>query len=329
MLKAKALFAVKENENTEQKPIAPAANNPGQNPVAADPEQTTAAVEQEMKSAALAALEPEKEFVARIVTNLEKKHSAPASGKPEKVTGIKDLVGRKQNMRIESYGDENTVPEWITSLAVKLVENDSLIKDLILRLRQQYIHKQKEFSFSLSAWDEEDKQTIRTLFKEEMCGLLDSVSAEENSDILSGNLVMTPEAQNFLTGQYMEIGIYELIREILDELAAKHGRTYRLYRNVVVSTKAGLPENEFDIVIEWDGIFYVAEVKSGKKFEAWGMLADTGKKYGIVPDRLLLVDSYLSNVKARRIESFCRYYVSSLEKESLKEKVTRMISNDL
>ena len=42
MLKAKALFAVKENENTEQKPIDPAANNPGQNP-AAEPEHTTAA----------------------------------------------------------------------------------------------------------------------------------------------------------------------------------------------------------------------------------------------------------------------------------------------
>lgn len=328
MLKAKALFAVKENENTEQKPIDPAANNPGQNP-AADPEQTTAAAEQEKKSAALAALEPEREFVARIVTNLEKKHSAPAPEKPEKVTGIRDLVGRKQNMIIESYGDENTVPEWITSLAVKLVENDALIKDLILRLRQQYIHKQKEFSFSLSAWGEKDKRTIRTLFKEEMCGLVESVSAEENSDILSGNLVLTPEAQQFLTGQYMEIGVYEMIREILDELAAQHGRTYRLYRNVVVSTKAGLPENEFDIVIEWDGILYVIEVKSGKKFEAWGTLAGTGKKYGIVPDRLLLVDSYLSDVKARRIESFCRYYVSSLEKESLKEKVTRMISNDL
>ena len=82
-------------------------------------------------------------------------------------------------------------------------------------------------------------------------------------------------------------------------------------------------------IIEWDGILYVIEVKSGKKFEAWGTLAGTGKKYGIVPDRLLLVDSYLSDVKARRIESFCRYYVSSLEKESLKEKVTRMISNDL
>lgn len=328
MLKAKALFAVKENENTEQKPIDPAANNPGQNP-AADPEQTTAAAEQEKKSAALAALEPEREFVARIVTNLEKKHSAPAPEKPEKVTGIRDLVGRKQNMIIESYGDENTVPEWITSLAVKLVENDALIKDLILRLRQQYIHKQKEFSFSLSAWGEKDKRTIRTLFKEEMCGLVESVSAEENSYILSGNLVLTPEAQQFLTGQYMEIGVYEMIREILDELAAQHGRTYRLYRNVVVSTKAGLPENEFDIVIEWDGILYVIEVKSGKKFEAWGTLAGTGKKYGIVPDRLLLVDSYLSDVKARRIESFCRYYVSSLEKESLKEKVTRMISNDL
>lgn len=240
MLKAKSLFVVKENETTEQKPIAPAAINPEQNPVAA---------EQEKKSAALAALEPEKEFVARIVTNLEKRHPAPAPEKPEKVTGIRDLVGRKQNMIIESYGDENTIPEWITSLAVKLVENDPLIKDLILRLRQQYIHKQKEFSFSLSAWGEEDKWTIRTLFKEEMCGLVESVSAEDSSDILSGNLVLTPEAQHFLTGQYMEIGVYEMIREILDELAAQHGRTYRLYRNVIVSTKAGMPENEFDIVI--------------------------------------------------------------------------------
>ena len=69
MLKAKSLFVVKENETTEQKPIAPAAINPEQNPVAA---------EQEKKSAALAALEPEKEFVARIVTNLEKRHPAPA-----------------------------------------------------------------------------------------------------------------------------------------------------------------------------------------------------------------------------------------------------------
>ena len=59
MLKAQALIAVKENENTEHKPIATAANNPGQNP-AADPEQTTAAAEQEKKSAALAALEPER-----------------------------------------------------------------------------------------------------------------------------------------------------------------------------------------------------------------------------------------------------------------------------
>lgn len=259
----------------------------------------------------------------------EKKPIAPVIMKTKMSTGIEGLVGRKQNMVIESYGDKSAVKEWITSLAVELVKKDELIKDFILRLRKQYTNKMKEFSFSLSSWNEEEKQMIRHLFREEMCGIVDSVDAPETSDRICGNLVLSTEAQNFLNGQYMEIGVYEMIREVLDELAVKHNTTYKLYRNVIVSTKEGQTKNEFDIVIEWNGILYVVEVKSGKQFNAWGNLLEIGQEYGIVPDRLLLVDSYLPDVKANRIESFCRYYVSNLKNGSLKQKVTEMINNDL
>lgn len=244
-------------------------------------------------------------------------------------SGIGRLIGGKQNMVINSYGDDTAVEEWITSLAVELVKEDELMKAFILRLRQQYKIKMKEFSFSLSEWDRADRDKIRRLFRDEMCGIVDSVEAYGDSDWICGNLVFSPEAQLFLQGQYMEIGVYEMIRETLEELAARHKAKYKLYRNVKVSTKGGTYENEFDIVIDWNGILYVVEVKSGKQFNAWGSLLEVGEKYGIVPDRLLLVDSYLPDVRAKRIESFCRYYVSNLKNGSLKRKVTEMISKDL
>lgn len=76
-------------------------------------------------------------------------------------------------------------------------------------------------------------------------------------------------------------------------------------------------------------MFYVIEVKSGKEFKAWGDLVDIGKEYEIVPDRLLLVDSWLSDEKAGRIEELCRYYVSNLANDTLRKKIITMITNDL
>jgi len=244
-------------------------------------------------------------------------------------SGVEKFVVRKQNMIIESYGEQDTVKEWITRLAAKLVARDELIRDLILRLRQQYIARQKEFSFSLAAWNEEEQQVIRSLFKDELCGIVDSVEAEANSSRISGNLVFSPEAQTFLTGQYMEIGVYEMIRQALDELPAAQDISCHLYRNVRVADTEGRIRNEFDIVIERNGIFYVVEVKSCKQFNAWGSLLEVGREYGIVPDRLLLVDSYLTDEQAHRIESFCRYYVTNLKSGSLQQKVIGMVSKDL
>lgn len=98
---------------------------------------------------------------------------------------------------------------------------------------------------------------------------------------------------------------------------------------VVVSTKCGVPKNEFDVVIECKGMFYVIEVKSGDHFDAWGSLVDSGREYGIVPGRLLLVDSWLSDEKAGCIEELCQYYVSNMENDTLRKKILTMVTNDL
>lgn len=252
----------------------------------------------------------------------------PSTAECKKVDGIERLVGKKQNMIIESYGESDDVDEWITSLAVILVKYDSLLKGFINKLRAQYANGQKEFSFSIAAWDEAEQKIICDIFENELCGIVDSIMIDRNHNIISGNLIFSVEARKFLSGQYMEIGVFELLREVMEEVGVRCKTEYRLYRNVIVATKNGRIKNEFDIVIECGEIFYVVEVKSGKHFNSWGDLLEVGKDYGIVPDRLLLVDSYLSDIQANRIESFCKYYVSNLNGNSFKEKLTEMISND-
>lgn len=246
-----------------------------------------------------------------------------------RVTGIKGLIGKKQNIVIESYGEDEDVRDCITRLAVLLVKEDPLMKGFIRKLRQQYCNKQKPFSFSIDGWSETDKQKIRHIFSEELCGVVDSVDVDSNPNIVSGNLVFSPAAYRFIAGQYMEIGVYEIVKEVMKEIAARCKIRWNVYRNVVVTTKNGVPKNEFDVVIECEGMFYVIEVKSGETFSAWGSLVDSGREYGIVPDRLLLVDSWLSDEKAGRIEEHCQYYVANMENDTLRKKLLKMISNDL
>lgn len=247
----------------------------------------------------------------------------------QKMVGIEGLVGKKQNIVIESYGEDEDYKECLTRLAVLLVKEDFLMKGFIRKLRQHYIDKQKPFSFSISAWNEVEKKKLREIFSEELCGIVDNVDVTSNFDVITGNLVFSPPARIFLTGQYMEIGVYEIAKEMMCEISTRYNINWKIYRNVKVTTKSGFPKNEFDIVIECEGIFYVIEVKSGGNFNSWGSLVDSGKEYNIVPGRLLLVDSWLSDNKAECIEEFCGYYVSNLEHDTLREKILTMITNTL
>ena len=74
--------------------------------------------------------------------------------------GIECLVGKKQNIVIESYGENNDVEDWITSLAVLLVKHDPILKSFIKKLRAQYTLGQAAFSFSTAAWSEAEQKMI-------------------------------------------------------------------------------------------------------------------------------------------------------------------------
>ena len=246
-----------------------------------------------------------------------------------KAVDIHGLVAKKQNMVIESYGEDEAVRECMIRLAVLLMAEDSLIKGYILKLRQQYRQETKSFCFSIARWNETEKNKLRDIFSKEFCGIVDSVDVTSDPDMISGNLVLSSKARVFLEGNYMEIGVYEIIKNVMEEIAKEYKVSWKMYRNVQVATWDGVRKNEFDTVIECNGIYYVVEVKSGKNFRDWDSLVETGRRYNVVPGRLLMIDSWLSDEKVLRIEERCKYYVSNLKKDTLREKIYRMITSDL
>lgn len=242
--------------------------------------------------------------------------------------GLYDLIGGMQNIVIESVGSDETIPEAVGQLAIRMMKKNDLIKDLLHELRQLYIRGQKDFRLSLAGRSDAEKKQIISLFQD-MAGLVSDVRYFSEFQSLNGSLVAMPKAQMFLTGRYLELAVYQTIKDVLHELSMKYHAEYEIYRNVRVADREGKLKNEFDIAFQFNGIWYIVECKSGKCFSDWGSFAELGVAYNIVPDRLLLVDSYISDSKAECIEYFCDYYVCNLSGNTLQEKVTKMVINDL
>ncbi|MDO5132823.1 MAG: DUF1887 family CARF protein [Eubacteriales bacterium] len=248
---------------------------------------------------------------------------ADTSGK-----GLQSLIRGMQNIVIESVGSDEKIPEAVGQLAVKMMKNNDHIKDLLHDLRQLYIRGQRDFRLSLSGKSEMEKKQIISLFQD-MAGLVSNVRYLPEFQTLNGSLVVMPKAQMFLTGQYLEIAAHQTIKGVLQELSVKHHADYEIYRNVRVADREGKLKNEFDIAFQFNGIWYIVECKSGKCFSDWGSFAELGMTYNIVPNRLLLVDSYISDSRAACIEYFCDYYVCNLSANTLQEKVTKMVIHDI
>lgn len=241
--------------------------------------------------------------------------------------GLHDLIGGMQNIVIESVGSDEKIPEAVGQLAIRMMKNNDIIKDLLHELRQLYIRGQKDFRLSLEGRSDAEKRQIISLFQD-MVGLVSNVRYISEFQSLNGSLVVMPKSQMFLTGQYLELAVYQTIKDVLQELSVKYHADYEIYRNVRVADREGKLKNEFDIAFQFNGIWYIVECKSGKCFSDWGSLAELGVTYNIVPDRLLLVDSYISDSKVECIEYFCDYYVCNLSANTLQEKVAKMVSND-
>lgn len=241
---------------------------------------------------------------------------------------LRNLIGGMQNIVIESVGSDETIPEAVGQLAIRMMKNNDLIKDLLHGLRQLYIRGQKDFRLSLAGRSDAEKKQIISLFQD-MAGLVSNVRYFSEFQSLNGSLIVMPKAQMFLTGRYLELAVYQTIKDTLQELSVKYHAEYEIYRNVRVADREGKLKNEFDIAFQFNGIWYIVECKSGKCFSDWSSFAELGVTYNIVPDRLLLVDSYISDSKAECIEYFCDYYVCNLSGNTLQQKVTKMIVNEL
>ena len=240
---------------------------------------------------------------------------------------LHDLIGGMQNIVIESVGSDEKIPEAVGQLAIKMMKNNVLIKDLLHELRQFYICGQKDFRLSLAGKSDAEKKQIISLFQD-MAGLVSNVRYFSEFQSLNGSLVVMPKAQMFLTGQYLELAVYQTIKGVLQKLSVKYKAEYEIYRNVRVADSEGKLKNEFDIAFQFNGIWYIVECKSGQCFSDWSSFAELGVTYNIVPDHLLLVDAYISDSKAECIEYFCDYYVCNLSGNTLQEKVTKMVMSD-
>ncbi len=254
--------------------------------------------------------------------------SAPAKAE-ERGGGIQDLVRDVRHAVIESYGSDSTIPEAVEGLAVRMMNSSGLISGLLPELRQHYIQGQKEFHLSLAGRSETEKRQIIALFQD-MAGLVSNIRYASGSSTLSGSLALLPRAQNFLTGQYLELAVYKTIRDVLTELADRYKADFEIYRNVkVADRKGGNLKNEFDVVIRFNGVWYIVECKSGKNYSDWDGFLSLGTNYNVMPAHMLLVDPCISGSRAEIIEYFCGYHVCSLTADTLREKVTEMIGHDM
>lgn len=185
--------------------------------------------------------------------------------------GLHNLFKGLQNIVIESVGDDEKIPEAVGQLAIRLMKNNYIIKDLLHELRQLYIRGQKNFRLSLAGKSDMERRQIISLFQD-MTGIVNNVHYYSEFQSLNGSLIVMPKAQSFLTGQYLELAVYQTIKDVLQELGEKYHVDYEIYHNVRVADKEGKLKNEFDIAFQFNGIWYIVECKSGKCFSDWEAL---------------------------------------------------------
>jgi hypothetical protein len=241
-------------------------------------------------------------------------------------TKLNRLLEGKDGLRIEQIHTREDIPEAVVKLAEKLVKMDSTTRDILRQLKKQYISKKKSFIIDLSDKNPGQIGEICNLF-ENMAGLVSNLEYSSKAKLLRGDILLTSKAQQFITGGYLEIAAFRVIEEEVRNLADKFDLETEVYRNVRIATCEGYLVNEFDVAIAIADKVFLIECKSGEHFSDWNKLSVVGAEYGVVPDRLLLLDTCLSTEKASIIEYFCEYYVA-YDYDSLREKFREMVSKN-
>ncbi len=262
-----------------------------------------------------------------VQNNMAQKVSA---GRAKNGPNLNSLVGNMQNLIVELQEEERKVPQSVVNMADRMTDQIALIQDLLYEFRNCYSENRNRFKFSLKDKSQEERKAIAALLLSMNGLLINGLELSESNNLLEGTLLMTTTARCFLDGKFLELGVYKKTQKVVEDLAKRYQiDTYGVYRNVKIKKRSKCQiKNEFDIVIRFGDYFYILECKSGRNFKDWSLLYDLGKTYNIVPDRLMLVDPNMSEEKAETIEYFYEYYICNLKGDSLREKITQMLSKD-
>lgn len=236
--------------------------------------------------------------------------------------------GKEQNILIETNnGETNEIPDGVLNLAHIMMVNDSFIKEYLTILRENYKHKKADFCFSLEGKTEDEKKNIYQVF-DRMIGIVRTLYFSEDMNTLNGFISLSPKAQGFISGGYMELALYKSVKDIVRDISVRYNKSYNIYRNMKVYTKDKVIMNEFDIVIESsDHTVYLLEIKSGRTYKDVCRQAQIARKYGIIPDHYLLIDNYFSKDDCEVGEFFSDIKIRNLL--SFKERVEEMLIKDI
>ncbi len=262
-----------------------------------------------------------------VQNNMAQKMSA---GRAKNGPNLNSLVGNMQNLIVELQEEERKVPQSVVNMADRMTDQIALIQDLLYEFRNCYSENRNRFKFSLKDKSQEERKAIAALLLSMNGLIINGLELSESNNLLEGTLLMTTTARRFLDGKFLELGVYKKTQKVVEDLAKRYQiATYGVYRNVKIKNRSKCQiKNEFDIVIRFGDYFYILECKSGRHFKDWSLLYDLGKTYHIVPDRLMLVDPNMSEEKAETIEYFYEYYICNLKGDSLRTKITQMLSKD-
>lgn len=265
-------------------------------------------------------------------SNIVQNNMAPkmSAGRAKNGPDLDPLVGNMQNLIVELQEEERKVPQSVVNMADRMTDQIALIQDLLYEFRNCYSENRNRFKFSLKDKSQEERKAIAALLLSMNGLIINGLELSESNHLLEGTLLMTTTARRFLEGKFLELGVYKKTQKVVEDLAKRYQiDTYGVYRNVKIKNRSKCQiKNEFDIVIRFGDYFYILECKSGRHFKDWSLLYDLGKTYNIVPDRLMLVDPNMSEEKAETIEYFYEYYICNLKGDSLRTKITQMLSKD-
>lgn len=225
-------------------------------------------------------------------------------------------------LQILSWGSKE-FSRATTDLAVSMMTHHEALHDFLGELRRAASSPSREFRYSMERLSEEQKEQV-VCHLGRMVGLLINVFHNRAAGVISGKISDIPACIEFVKGGYLELAIETITRREVDRFCQEHGLEGQVRRNVVVTD--GQAKNELDILLEIGGTKMFIEVKSGTctDFQKYYFI---GKRYGLIPDRILLVSAQLSDDQCCQLHDFLEYYTANLD--SFTERLNNMLTTNL